>query len=72
MTAEIGGVSVALTATIDPPNEGDYMTEVYVGTVTLPLASDGAVESVGKIKFTATRGDESATAESAEIRVMGG
>ena len=71
VTAEIGGVSVALTATIDPPDEGDYMTEVYVGTVTLPLASDGAVESVGKIKFTATRGDESATAESAEIRVMG-
>ncbi len=71
VTAVIGEVSVALTPTIDPPNEGDYMKEVYVGTVTLPLASDGVVESVGKIKFTAVRGDESATAESAEIRVMG-
>ncbi len=68
VTAEIGGKTFTLSPTIYPPNESTYMKEVYTGTVTLPRPSSG-IQSVGKIRFKAVRGKESATAESVELRV---
>lgn len=71
VTAEIGGVSFTLKPTINPPDNSAYMKEVYVGSVTLPTAKAGEVVSLGSIRFTAKRGGESASAESAGIRIGG-
>lgn len=68
VTAEIGGKTFTLSPTIYPPAESTYMKEVYTGTVTLTAPASG-IESIGRIKFKATRGSESATAESAELRI---
>lgn len=68
VTAELGGRSFTLSPTLYPPNQSTYMKEVYTGTVKLTAPESGIV-SLGKIKFTAKRGSESATAESAEIRI---
>lgn len=68
VTAEIGGKIFKLSPTLYPPNQSTYMKEIYTGIVTLSQPTSGIV-SLGKIKFTAQRGSESASAESAEIRI---
>ena len=68
VTAEIGGKTFTLSPTLYPPAQSTYMKEVYTGTVTLTSPASG-IDSLGKIKFTATKGTESVTAESGEIRI---
>lgn len=68
VTAELDGKSVTLKPTLYPPNESTYMKEVYTGTLTLNQPTSG-IRSLGKVKFTVKKGNETASAESAEIRV---
>ena len=70
VTAKLGGTTVPLKPTINPPDEGDFMREVYTGELSLSEFRDslGTGEILTtKIEFTAKRGNDSATSESAEI-----
>lgn len=71
VTAALNGVTVALSSTIKPEGTAKYYAEVYKGTITLPKATKGKSELVGKITFTAKKGGESASAESGDIKVLG-
>lgn len=68
VTAELGGKSCTLKPTLYPPNQSEYMKEVYTGTITLTAPASG-IKSLGKITFKAVKGSLSATAESGEIRI---
>lgn len=69
VVAVIDGRSFKLSPTINPPDEGKYMKEIYTGTVKFTLPESG-VRELGRIKFTATRKNETSTAESGEIRLL--
>ncbi|MFA6948058.1 MAG: family 10 glycosylhydrolase [Eubacteriales bacterium] len=72
VTASLGGTSVTLEPTINPPSEGDYMSETYIGVMTLPdSASENEIKALGKIQFTAVRGNESDSAEGSDVRIKG-
>ena len=71
VVAELAGTKVTLKPTINPPANSTYMREVYTGSIPLPSAKAGEVKELGTIKFTAKRGTHTATAESADIRVLG-
>ncbi len=71
VTAEFNGKTYTMSPTLYPPNQAEYMKEIYTATLTLPTQWSTDVKSLGTVKFTATRMSETATAESAEIRVGG-
>ncbi len=62
VTATVGGMSVVMTPTINPPDESEYMYEKYVGSVKpSTFASSGEVVALGTLTFTAERNGETAT-----------
>lgn len=59
--AKVGGMSVILQPTINPPEESEYMYEKYVGTLRpSAFASDDETVSLGTLIFTAERNGEKA------------
>ena len=71
VTAKLGSTTITLTALTFPPNEGNYMTEVYSGTIKLPNTEpNGSIIDLGKIVFTATRGNESAVLEGPSVNII--
>ena len=68
--AEIGGAAAELKAQTDPPNEGKYMTELYMGTLILPDKElNGEMADLGKIIFTAERDGEKASVLGINIKL---
>ena len=65
VTATLGGKTVTLTPTLFPPDEGDFMKEVYTGQVSLSPVKNEIV--VDRIIFTAKRGSETASVKSGTI-----
>ena len=72
VTASFDGKTYTLKPQTMPPNKGNYMTEVYTTTITLPNAKSGdKLTDLGKVKFSASRNKgESATAESGNISLI--
>lgn len=71
VSATLNGKTVNLTATIKPPNQGNYMSETYTGSLTIPAGSSGKVTDLGSIVFKAKRGKESDEFTGARVRVIG-
>nr|MBQ4319786.1 family 10 glycosylhydrolase [Clostridia bacterium] len=72
VTAALGGQTVRLSATVNPPKNGNYMAETYTGSITLPsIAKAGEIVELGNIVYTAKRGNESATVTGSRVRVAG-
>jgi uncharacterized lipoprotein YddW (UPF0748 family)/N-acetylmuramoyl-L-alanine amidase len=69
VTASLGGETVSLTPLTIPPDEGDYMTEVYAGTITLSDMRE-TLTDLGEIVYTARRGAEIASAAGANVQVV--
>ena len=68
VTATVGGMSVVLTPTINPPDEAKYMYEKYVGTIIPSIfAADGQVAALGTLTFNAEKNGEKATLKTALI-----
>lgn len=68
VTATLGGMTVVLTPTINPPDEGSYMYEKYEGSFTpSTFASDGELITLGTLTFKAERNGESAVLEGGVI-----
>lgn len=70
VTATLGEKTITLTPTLFPPDEGDFMKEVYTGQLDLSSMKSGLLKNelaVGKILFTAKRGSATASAESGAI-----
>lgn len=71
VTATLGGTEIKLTPLTEPPSNGNYMTEIYSGTIKLPsTSSNGKIIDLGNIVFKATRNNESATLESANVQII--
>ena len=72
VTAKMRGAEITLKPTILPPNNSDYMLEVYTGTMRVPnWAGEGEIASLGDIEITAVRGNESTTSTGGNVRIMG-
>ncbi len=68
VTAKVGGMSVVLTPTINPPAIGKYMYEKYIGTIVpSQFAKEGEIVNLGTLTFTAEKGTEKATLTAAPI-----
>lgn len=50
--------------------EGKYLTARYVGSIYLPKAADGKLTGLGNVVFTATKGEEKATAHGGKVRLL--
>ena len=62
VTATVGGITVTLSPTINPPDNAEYMYEVYSGSITpSDFAKDDEIVSLGTLVFDAVRGEERAT-----------
>ncbi|GHU36992.1 hypothetical protein FACS1894105_08290 [Clostridia bacterium] len=72
VTATLGGTSVALTPLTAPPNEGQYMTEVYSGSlkVSSSVNVNGSPVDLGNIVYEAKRGNEYAKVTSVNVKVI--
>lgn len=74
VTAEINGVSHPLVMLEEPTKkstEDGYIGVVYGKLLTLPEAEDGDVLDAGKVKFTASLNEKTASTEGCGIRIMG-
>ncbi len=64
VTATIGGMTVKLNPTINPPSESAIMYEYYTGSVTpSTFAKDGEVVTLGTLVFEAQNADQKASKE---------
>ncbi|MCL2159658.1 MAG: N-acetylmuramoyl-L-alanine amidase, partial [Oscillospiraceae bacterium] len=71
VTAKLGAISLKLEPQTNPPDEGTYMTETYSGTLVLPATQPkGEPIELGEITFSATRGNESATAKGISVKLI--
>ena len=71
VTAKLGNASVALRPQINPPDEGDYMAEIYSGIIELPNTQpQGEPINLGGIAYAATRGALSAIAEGPGVTLV--
>jgi len=71
VTATVGSTVITLKQTTNQNIKTGLTQAKFTGSYTLPSASDGQVIDMGKIKFKATRGSESASAEGVRIRSLG-
>ena len=62
VSATVGGMTVYLTPTINPPDEAEYMYEKYTGSVTpSTFVTENEIKALGTLTFTAQRNGETAT-----------
>jgi len=72
VTAALGSRTVRLSPTINPPNQGNYMSETYTGSISVPGSPKaGEILEIGNIVFTAKRGNETASAVGSRVRAAG-
>lgn len=72
VSAKIGGMSVALKPTVNPKGSGSYLKEVYTGElVPSDIANETESVSLGTLKITASRGNETLTVNGGLIKQMG-
>ncbi len=69
VTAEVGGKTVTLLPVLGNVGSEPFIAELYRGTMELDTAD--SIESLGKVVFTAERGEYGASCEGGEIRVLG-
>ncbi len=68
VTARVGGMSVVLSPTINPPANSKYMYEKYTGTIVpSQFAKEGEIVNLGTLTFTAEKGTEKATLTASPI-----
>lgn len=71
VTASVGSTVVKLKPSIYPPDDSEYMSELYEGVITLPSATvSGVLEDIGNITFAAEREGERATAEGSSVKLL--
>ncbi len=71
VTASVGNAVVKLKPSIYPPDNSEYMSELYEGVITLPSATvSGVLEDIGNITFAAEREGERAAAEGSSVKLL--
>lgn len=72
VSAKLGNTVIYLSPTINPPENSEYMYELFKGTFMLSDVSDNdKVQEIGTLTFTATRDNENCTKQGALIKQAG-
>lgn len=72
VSAKLGSTVIYLSPTINPPDESEYMYELYKGTFSLSnIAGEDQVKEIGKLVFTASLDGKNVTKEGGVIKQVG-